>query len=325
MSKTVTVPNFPITHHMDLAEYFSQVPHHRMQFNLIKMLINDADFLVRSAVSAAVKYLREEALELNGMETFSEIADAVSGMQLAELSFFEAGNNRPSMLETIQHLAELRPHWIELAQSAYALVEGERSTLSSLMWSQPTKRDKFNPESIEEQFENPTFNVSKTKRERARQITIKTHRKMQRPDTELEKRLAACDDRLEQDAISGEAKFKAMAPLNIAVYHQMLRAPTQAMRETETVGLNHSTDGDGSNRRVHTGSRTFESLPVQIRYTLYAKAMENVQKWREWQINARMSDEEWAIVDCLCDQVYEDLERLLSSPAMKAAMATVED
>lgn len=307
----------PLTHKLDLPEYLSSLSHFGMAFNLLRMFINDCDFMTRQAVSAASKHLREEVLEYDSNTTFNEIADAVKELELAEISFFEAGNDRPSMIEVVQHIAELRPHWIELADQAYQLHQGGRSTVSNL-WAQQHKVDHFVLETIEEQFENPVFRVSETKRERARKLAVKKVKAFGLDESVLEAKLKASDERLEKRAADGAAKFAAHAGLNIAIYNQMLRANMRGLRETDVNGAHASTDGN-SGRVTHVAARRFETLPVAVRMALLTKSVDNCDKWRGWQADSSISDDEWTTIDALADRVILDLKSVLSSPAMAAA------
>lgn len=312
----------PLTHKLDLPEYLSSLSHFGMSFNLLRMFINDCDFMTRQAVSAASKYLREEVFELTGNETFNEVADAVKELELAEISFFEAGNDRPSMIEVVQCMAELRPAWIELADQAYQLHQGGRSTVSNL-WAQQNKKDKFCPETIEEQFENPVFRVSETKKDRMRKLVVKKHASFNLDPEMLAAKLKASDARLEQRAIDGAAKFAGHAPLNIAIFNQMLHANVRGLRETDVNGAQPSTDGN-SQRVTHVAPRKFETLPVSVRMALLMKSVDNADKWRGWQADASISDDEWTTIDALADRVMLDLRSVLSSPAMAAAQRTAE-
>lgn len=320
---TTTHRVLPLTHKLDLPEYLSQLSHFGMAFNLLRMFINDCDFMTRQAVSAASKHLREEVFALDGNETFNEVADAVKELELAEIAFFEAGADRPSMLEVVQCLAELRPSWIELADQAYQLHQGGRSTVSNL-WAQQHKLDHFKPETIEEQFENPVFRVSETKRERARKLVVKKHASFGLDPEKLAEKLKASDERLEKRAIDGAAKFAGHAPLNIAIYNQMLRANVRGMRETDVVGAGHSTDGN-SQRVTHLAARRFETLPVAVRQALISKSIDNADKWRGWQADSSISDDEWTTIDAMTDRVVLDLKSVLTSPAMTAAERSVEN
>lgn len=312
----------PLTHKLDLPEYLGSLPHFGMAFNLLRMFINDCDFMTRQAVSAASKHLREEVFDLDGNETFNEIADAVKELELAEIAFFEAGNDRPSMLEVVQHIAELRPTWIEMANKAYGLHQGGRSTVSNL-WAQEHKVSEFRPETIEEQFENPVFRVSQTKRERTHKLVIKKVKAFGLDDSVLEAKLKDADERLEKRAADGAAKFAEHAGLNIAIYNQMLRANVRGLRETDINGSQPSTDGN-SQRVTHIAARRFETLPVSVRMALLSKSVDNADKWRGWQADSSISDDDWTTIDALTDRVILDLKSVLSSPAMTAAQRTAD-
>ena len=312
----------PLTHKLDLPEYLSSLSHFGMSFNLLRMFINDTDFMTRQAVSAASKYLREEVFALTGNETFNEVADAVKELELAEIAFFEAGNDRPSMIEVVQHLNELRPGWIELADQAYQLHQGGRSVVSNL-WAQKNNVDRFNPETIEQQFENPIFRVSETKKDRMRKLVVKKHESFGLDPALLAAKLKASDERMEKRAADGAAKFANHAPLNIAIFNQMLRANVRGMRETDVVGQQHSTDGN-SQRVTHLAPRRFETLPVSIRQALLIKSIDNADKWRGWQADSSISDDEWTTIDAMTDRVMFDLKSIVTSPAMAAAERSAE-
>lgn len=313
----------PLTHKLDLPEYLSELSHFGMAFNLLRMFINDCDFMTRQAVSAASKYLREQVLEYDANTSFNEVADAVKELELAELSFFEAGNDRPSMIEVVQCLAELRPTWIEMADQAYQLHQGGRSVVSNL-WAQQNDKDHFNPESIEEQFENPVFRVSETKKDRMRKLVVRKHASFGLDPEKLAEKLKESDARMEKRAADGAAKFANHAPLNIAIYNQMLRANVRGMRETDVVGANHSTDGN-SKRVVHVAPRKFETLPVSVRQALISKSIDNADKWRGWQADSSISDDEWTTIDAMADRVMLDLKSVMTSPAMQAAERSTAD
>lgn len=310
-----------LSQHLDLPAYFADLPHFGMAFNMNKMLLSDIDFMIRGAVSAAVKYVRSEVFEVSDDTTFNEIADAVSQLELSELTFFEAGNGRPSMIETVQHLSELREPIIELAQEALDLVEGERSTRGNL-WMQEFRRVTdarvlFEPESIEEQLANPVFKVSASQRDRQRKMIVRKHNALGLPEDTLAGRIARADAYLDAQAKEGESRFKDLSPVLIAMYTQLLHANVKGMRENDHVGMNHSTDGESA-RETDIAPRTFVTLPGVIRFQLIEKALRNIEVWQGWQMKSVRDPDEWDTVDALCTKCSVQLKRLIESPAMQA-------
>lgn len=326
MSKTHRVTK-TLSHNLDLADHLSRIPHFETSFQLLSMLINDADFMTRQAVQAAAKYIREDVLEYDDNATFNEIADAIAELQLSELTFFEAGEGRPSLIETVQHLAELRPAWIELAQASLDLREGARSSRGNL-WAQERYgageggKVLFTPKPIEEQFEQATFKVSRIKRDRQRAIELRKLDK--RGVHELDKRarkLERIDAALEASAKDGEQRFRSMAPIYIATYAQILHTDVMSMRRQDENGLNHSTEGEARRSTSHA-PRTFATLPGVIRGELMFKCIANAEKFREWRLSAPI--DEFSAIDDAVEELIDELRAVLASPAMIAAAGSDE-
>ena len=69
VSKTVISANT-----FDLADHIQAMPNIEMQDHLLRGLVNDTDFLIKSAVYAAYKFVRAEVLDVSNA-TFVEIAN----------------------------------------------------------------------------------------------------------------------------------------------------------------------------------------------------------------------------------------------------------
>lgn len=301
----------------DLSDYIKSVSILDMQAHLARSLVNNSDFIIKSAVFAAYKYLKAENIVSTTNTTFHEIVDAINELQLAELAFFEAGNNNASIIDTVQHLHSLREEYIDHAREISGLVDGQRSVASDL-WAQANDR-RYEPMSIEEQLENPVFKTSRSTQQKIK-ISIARSAKdfnltAEDVDTKIKARLAAVENR-NLESQEGLASF---APIYIALFEQMMRTNVYAMRETETRGSGHSTEGNPS-RQVHVAERTFVTLPYKVKAVLISKAIQDTNMFRSWkEEDRRISVDEFTFIDLTADKVERDLKSVLNSPAFTQA------
>lgn len=315
VSKTVISANT-----FDLASHIQALPNIEMQDHLMRGLVNDCDFLIKSAVYAAYKYIKADVLDVSNA-SFVEIANAVKELELAELSFFEAGSTNPSIIDTVKHLNELRGGWIEAAKEANSLVEGSRSTVSSL-WAQANNRA-YNPQSIQEQFLKPTGKVTKTVERRVK-VSVKKLAAAYNQDenyvaAKTAERLVQQQNRVDEM----KERMQDMAPIYIALFDNMLATDTDAFNETETRGEGHSTEGN-PDRKVWRASIEFCTLPYAVRAVLIEKAMKNADTFRGWQLGKNISDDEFNVIDITTDKFMAELDSVLKSPQFRVAAQVAE-
>ena len=315
VSKTVISANT-----FDLADHIQAMPNIEMQDHLLRGLVNDTDFLIKSAVYAAYKFVRAEVLDVSNA-TFVEIANAVKELELAELSFFEAGSTNPSVIDTVKHLNELREVWIEAAKEANALVEGSRSTVSSL-WAQANDRT-YKPQSIQDQFLKPTGKVTKTVERRVK-VSVKKLAAAYNQDADYV--TAKTAERLvqqQQRVNDMTERMTDMAPIYIALFDNILSTDTSVFNEIECRGDGYSTEGK-PDRKVWVASIEFCTLPYAVRAVLIEKAMKNADTFRGWQLGKNISDDEFNVIDMTTDKFIAELEGVLKSPQFRTAARVAE-
>lgn len=311
----------PLTHNLDLVDYISEVPHLDLQAHLMKSFVNNVDFLIINCVRSVWRYLNQEVLAVDQSAAINEVADAVKQLQLAELSFFEAGSSGASIIDQVQHLMELRPGWIEVALEAQKHRKASRSTIQAL-FAAAEKLD-WEPKTIEDQLGSPKYNLSFDAERRTREVSFKTALQFGKTEDEAKAKADADIERLRRQNSESERSLKDRTPIYCAVFNIMLSTDVRQLRTVETRGRGHSTQ-DNPDRAVHVAGRTFATLPAPTRVYFMSKAMDDAAKFREWESKRRMSDYDWASIDNNVDKVIADLKTVVHSPKMEAAARTAE-
>lgn len=301
----------------DLPDYLSNIPQLELQAHMQRNLVDSVDFIIKSAVYSAYRYIKTELLDTTNAAA-SEIAHAVKEMELSETTFFEQGSGRPSMIATMQHLMKLRPAFIEAAQETTKLVDARRSVASDL-WAQSVQRDIWRPLDIEEQFQKPTFRVSNDTVAKVRYSVNKAAKEFNLSQEEVNAKLRARMAQLEAQNVVSEQAMQNLAPVYATLFNTLLHCDVSALEVTETRGDGHSTK-DNPDRKIHVATHTFSTLPVNIRSALISKSVDTSEVWRGWQAKDRhISVDEYTALDLVVDTVQRDLRNVLASPAYKIA------
>lgn len=320
------VPNAPAPrlispNTFDISDYIADLPSLDLQAHMTRGLVNNLDYTIKSAVFAAYRYLKQEQLLMN-FDSATEIANAVKELELSELSFFEAGLDKPSMLETVQQLTLLREHWIARAVEASTLMDAERSVAADL-WSQANART-YAPMSIEEQLENPVFRTSKTTERKIAIANARIGKSLGLSDEEITARTAAHLNEVEAQNLRSEEGLAKFAPVYIALYEHMLRADVSAMRDTEVRGDGYSTEGS-PNRVVHTADNSFVALPYNVRAMFINRSIQDAETFAGWKMkDSRTSIDEYTLIAMLAERIKKELTSIVRSPAYTQAARVAE-
>lgn len=299
----------------DLSDHIDNVPHLELQAHLHRGLINNCDFMMKSAVYTAYRYLREEVLDVSNA-TITEIADAVRELSLAEISFFEAGSSNPSMIDLLQHLNHLRETWIERAETATRLVDGRRSTVSDL-WAQ-AERKQFKVPSLEEQFLNPTFNVSRTVQQKIKLSVQRQAQQANLSSEDIARKIDAHLKRAEARSEESEQNLAERAPIYNSLLLNMLSTDTSVFNTTET--RDGRSTQDNPSRKVYIATNSFSSLPYKVRKIFIERSIQDAERFREWSMDdRRVSFDDMIALDLLIDKFVLDLNSVIKSPAFTVA------
>lgn len=326
ITATPEVPNAAVSrvispNTFDISDYIADLPSLDLQAHMSRGLVNNLDYTIKSAVYAAYRFLKQEQLLMN-FDSAIEIANAVKELELSELSFFEAGLDKPSMLETVQQLTLLREHWIKRAVEASALMDAERSVAADL-WAQANARS-YAPLSIEEQLENPVFRTSKTTEHKIAIANARIGKSLGLSDEEITARTAAHLNEVEAQNLRSEEGLAKFAPVYIALYEHMLRADVSVMRDTEVRGKGYSTEGSPS-RVVHTADNSFVALPYNVRAMFINRAIQDAETFAGWKMkDSRTSIDDYTLIAMLTERIKKDLTNIVRSPAYTQAARVTE-